>query len=473
MTTRLPLCLTVAPLVLLVLSSFDQSRPPTTPAFDAWATGVTLRVGLYHGGSAPEAERFALASLREEGQWAGSRTTLSDTLNLGSYLIVVYDSQSHLPLYSRGFSSSYSGSSEWSATTDYVRIPKPRRPFQLAVKRRHKDNVGFVDAWSQNIDPSSPSIDRSPLTSRATAIPIMENGDPSTKVDLAILGDGYSVSDRQKFEGDARRAIRYLFDAEPFKSRKAAFNARAVFVASEDSGVTSPLDSRWRRTAFGTSYNSRNVERRLDTMNDVAVREAAAIVPYDFLIVLTNSTRYGGSALYQRFSVVAADSALSPYLVVHEFGHHFAGLEDEYYTLAECNRVPRVEPWEPNVTTTRNRQLLKWKELISKDTDVPTRWPKDEYEKADRAFAEQYFALRKASAPEADVERFIETAIAANRAILARQSAELVGAFEGAADEACGLFRAQQDCTMFTLVPDRFCAVCRRAIGHMIDFYAQ
>src|SRR5207247_2029107 len=104
----------------------------------------TLRVGLYHGGSTLEGERFALASLREEGQWAGSRINLSDTLNLGSYLLVVYDSQSNFPLYSRGFSSSYRGSSEWSDATDYVRIPKPRRSFQLVIKRRNKDNVGFV-----------------------------------------------------------------------------------------------------------------------------------------------------------------------------------------------------------------------------------------------------------------------------------------------------------------------------------------
>lgn len=452
--------------------AWTASAAVAAPEFGEWSTGATLRIGLYHGSVAGEKERFALAALRQEGRWPGSRTHLIDTLNLGTHLVVISDVETNAPLFSRGFSSPLEAEATWSATTVFVRIPMPRRRVQLVVKSRDVGNIGFVDVWSGVLDPATAAIDRSPLTTRATVLPILDNGDPATKVDVAILGDGYAIADQQKFVADARRASEQLFAAEPFKSRSSAFNVSAVFVPSEDSGISSPLEDRWRRTAFGSSYNSLNIERRIDTVNDTAVHEAAATVPSDFIILLTNSRRYGGSARYQRFSVAAADSGFSPYLVVHEFAHHFAGLEDEYYTLAECNRGPKVEPWAPNVTTTTDREGLKWKSLLQPGVAIPSRWSKAEYEKADEEFASRYFAMRQQGIAEADVERFIVGAVSRNREILAKGATSGVGLFEGAASEACGLFRPEHDCTMFTLVPDRFCSVCRHAIERVIEFFA-
>jgi hypothetical protein len=137
------------------------------------------------------------------------------------------------------------------------------------------------------------------------------------------------------------------------------------------------------------------------------LREAAATVPYDFTMILTNSSRYGGLGEYQRYCIIPIDNAQWCYLVVHEFGHHLAGLADEYFTLADCDRSQKAEPWEPNVTAAQSREFLKWIDHVDLDTPIPTKWDKEAYSGFDAVFAHRYLRLREAKASEDRINTLI------------------------------------------------------------------
>jgi hypothetical protein len=172
-------------------------------------------------------------------------------------------------------------------------------------------------------------------------------------------------------------------------------------------------------------------------------------------------------------SSVAIDSKFARYLVLHEFSHQFAGLDDEYYTLAKCSKETKAEPWRPNVTANASREGLKWADLLAPSIDVPSGWNKKQYEDFDASFVNKYFAMRKAGTPDAEVDAYIAESAAREIAMLHAEALYgEVGLFEGASNEACGLYRPEADCMMFTINPDRFCKVCTRAILRAIATYS-
>ena len=299
--------------------------------FTSWFTDETMRVDLNHFGISTE-EHFSFASIRKEGIWAGSRNNLFDTLNLGDYFIVINDIKTNRQLFSSGFSSEFEGNENWNVFSDCVRFPFPRKPVQISIGKRNKNNIGFHEIWNDVIDPSSSNINCFPVTTNTSSKIIFESGDPSIKVDIVILGDGYNDSEKEAFFHDAERASDFLFSVSPYKESKSFFNVRSVFAASEQSGITSPLDKIWKNTAFGSSYNNDNIERRIGLNNNSRVHDVAATVPYDFIIILTNSKRYGGEGIYHTYSTVAINSAWAKYLVVHEFEHNFATMQLGYFT---------------------------------------------------------------------------------------------------------------------------------------------
>src|SRR5205823_3913321 len=144
---------------------------------------------------------------------------------------------------------------------------------------------------------------------------LLSSGPAEEKIDLSIIGDGYRLSERTKFIGDARRAMQYLFSTPPYSDHQRAFNVRAVFIPSGSSGVLDPFSGGYLHSALGMSYGFNGVERAIGTLDDSALREAAAVAPYEFLLVITNSTRYGGAADLQRLSTAAIDSKFARYLV--------------------------------------------------------------------------------------------------------------------------------------------------------------
>jgi hypothetical protein len=446
--------------------------------FDAWSDGATLRLDYDHVGMAQE-ERFALDGLRREGPWPGSRVNLVDPLDLGPYRFEVRDRGTQVVLYAQGFASIYG---EWETTDEArsvrrsfhesVRFPFPLRPVQVCLLKRSPDNA-FHEVASFLVDPAAQDIHREALATRGKVWTILENGPSESKIDLLILGDGYTAEQSPAFHEDARRLVEVLFSTPPFRERRKDFNVRAIDTPAADSGVSRPSDGVYRRTALGASYDIFGSERYVLTCDNATLRETAAQAPYEFVEILVNGEKYGGGGIYDLMATCATKSGSTPYVFVHEFGHHFAALADEYYTsdVAYDTSTPIVEPWEPNITALLDPSTLKWKDLVAATTPVPTPWGKDEYEKFSAGIQTRRRALRASHAPEARMDSLFQEELAWGKPFLAgQQHGGKVGAFEGAGYRARGLYRSSTDCIMFTRNRERFCPVCSRAIERVIDW---
>ncbi len=468
-------------IVCLTLSLITLALPASAE-FSDWFTGQTLRVDYVHTGISTE-EHFALERLRIEGEWPGSREQLLDETNRGKYLVELVDRARNRMLYSRGFASIYgewetTGEARrgfWRAIPEAVRIPEPKGPAQLRLRKRQSDQT-FREVWTLPIDPGSRFVDRA-AAAPSDVIDIHIGGTPATKVDLVILGDGYLASQRSKFEADAKRAADALFAEQPFKRRRADFNVRAVFTAADQEGVSRPRSGIFRESPLAARYNSFDSERYVLTLDDRRWRDAAAAVPYEFTLILVNERKYGGGGIFGLYSTAAADSGFADYLVVHEFGHHFAGLGDEYYTSPvayEEFTAARTEPWEPNITALLDPDRLKWATFMQGQTPLPTPWEKESYEVASRASQAKRAELRASGAAEEVLEElFRNEQKKFTQSLGAERFAGRVGAFEGAHYEAQGFYRPSVDCVMFTRNEVGFCPVCSAAVEEIIDLYAR
>jgi hypothetical protein len=469
--------------LLLLVSRLVSATMAPASGFDSRFTGRTLRFDYFHGGTAKE-EHVSLDKLRLEGDWPGSRVHLLDDSNLGKYLFEVIDPATNRSEWTRGFSSIYgewettgeASAGTWRTFHESVRFPEPRGRVQLVLKKRGGDGA-FREIFSAVIDPASRFVDRSPVIATGKVWPVIESGPPAVKVDLLVLGDGYTSRERDKFHADVRRLTAALFATEPYKSHRSDFNVRAIDLPSPASGVTDPRTATWRRSPLGLAYNAFDSERYMLTFADEAVREAAAQAPYDALILISNSRKYGGGGIFNLWNTAAADSAESAYLLVHEFGHSFAGLGDEYYTsqVSYQNFNPAgTEPWEPNVTALLDPHHPKWGDLVAAGTPVPTPWNQEAYDKTVLAFEKTRRELREKNAPEEQMEALFEEIRRTTTPMLrAEPYFGKVGAFQGAAYEAKGLYRPEVDCIMFSRNPKSFCAVCARAIERVIRMYAE
>ena len=441
------------------------------------AVPSTLRVDYVHTGG-PAGERFALDGVAREGPWPGRPDRALDDTNLGKYFFEVRDPRTNRVLYSRGFASIYG---EWEVTAEArevdrgfhesVRFPEPEGPVQVVIRKRDRANL-FREVWSVRVDPAELSVDRTSST-EAKAWAVVENGPPAEKVDLLLLGDGYTAAEMGKWHADAKRLAEMLFAVSPFKERRADFNVWAVDTPAAESGAARPSDGVHRRSPLRATYDAFGSERYVLTFDNKRMREAAAGAPYDFVEIVVNDRKYGGGGIHNLYATVSADNAFTPYVFVHEFGHHFAGLADEYYTspVAYEASAARPEPWELNVTA--DPKAARWADLVTPGTPLPTPWAKDEFEAAQRDFQARRRKIRADKRPEAEMEAlFREEREHATRLLASGPHARAVGAFEGAMYEAKGYYRPQADCIMFTRDDVGFCAVCRRAIERVIDLYA-
>jgi hypothetical protein len=437
----------------------------------------TLRLDYYHTGGSG-GERFSLDALVLEGLWPGNPASAIDDLNLGKYQFQILDRRTNTVLYSRGFASIYG---EWETTAEAremnrtfhesLRFPEPGGPFQVVLKKRDRRNA-FVEVWSLVVDGDS-TIDRTGTTGSPTPWAVMKNGDPRDKVDLLLMGDGYTAAEMDKWHRDARRVLEMLFAVSPFRERRNDFNVWAVDTPAVQSGIARPSDGVYRRSPLRAGYDAFGSERYMLTFDNKRIRESAAGAPYEFIEIVANDRKYGGGGIYNLYATVAADNAWTPYIGVHEFGHHFAGLADEYYTsdVAYQASDERLEPWEPNVTA--DPLAGRWKDLIAQSTPLPTPWPKAEFEALQQETQQRRREIRANKRAEAEMEAlFRDEQTRTTRLLASGDHAAAVGAFEGAMYEAKGYYRPQSDCIMFTRDEVGFCAVCRRAIQNTIDFHA-
>jgi hypothetical protein len=303
---------------------------------------------------------------------------------------------------------------------------------------------------------------------------IERNGDPSAKVDVLLLGDGYTAQEcRTKFKPDAQRMAASLFAVEPYKSRRKDFNVWGLCPPSPQSGISRPSTGSHIATPVGATYDVFGSERYVLTMDNKAFRTIASNAPYEFVTILANMKTYGGGGLYNIYSTVAVDNDWAHYLFVHEFGHHFAALADEYYTSPVAYQPPEkiVEPWEPNVTALLDRNNLKWKPLATPGVPLPTPWPKAEFEEFSRGIQARRAKLRADRRPESEMSALFREEMAFDSTLFARAPhARSIGAFQGANYDANAFYRPAIDCIMFTRDNVPFCPVCSETIRQVIHF---
>jgi hypothetical protein len=443
----------------------------------------TIRVDYYHTGN-DKSESFSLDQVvLEPLPWPGNVAKNVDTTNLGKYFFEVADAETGTVLYSRGFASIYG---EWETTgeaksmnrtfSESLRFPAVEKKARVTIRKRDQRNA-FKDVWSFALDPSDKFIVRGvPAANARALIKLHEVGDPAQKLDVLVLGDGYTAAERGKFERDARRLLKVFFSTTPFKEREQDINVWGLVPPATQSGISRPSGKIHRRSPLGTTYDTFDSERYVLTTENKALREIASNAPYELIEILTNTSTYGGGGIFNLYATVAADSAWAPYVFVHEFGHHMAGLADEYYTsdVAYLPATDRVEPWEPNATALLDPATLKWKDFVKSGTALPTPWPKDTYESDTKQRQERRRAIRAENRPEAEMNALFREEMVRDTALLnGPPHGGVVGAFEGANYEAKGFYRPQSDCIMFTRDEVPFCAVCRRAIEMILDLYAR
>jgi hypothetical protein len=443
----------------------------------------TMRVDYYHTGNATQ-EHFSLDRVVIEPlPWPGNPAKPIDTTLSGKYFFTVTELRSGRPIYSRGFSSIFG---EWETTaealamnrtfSESLRFPAPSEPVRILLEKRDARNR-FQPIWNVTIDPADKFIVKmKPSPEVGRLLKLHEAGGSAEKLDLLILGDGYTAAERGKFERDARRLMGVLLRTSPFKERARDINVWGLSPPAAESGISRPADGVYRRSPLGATYDAFGTARYILTFENRAFRDIASNAPYEVVEILANSREYGGGGIFGQYGTVAAGSAWSSYVFVHEFGHHLAGLADEYYTsdVAYLPSAEKVEPWEPNATALLDPSALKWKELASPATPIPTPWLKDEYERLSNAIEERRRTLRSSGRADSEIDALLRDEQARTTSLLASGPyAGKVGAYEGANYEAKGYYRPEQDCIMFSRNPVPFCLVCRRAIEAILDLYSR
>lgn len=421
--------------VMFLILSCGNFLAPAQSAFDQYFEDRTLRLDYFHSGDA-ENESYSIDELIAEPYWGGSKTNLLDTFNYGAYQFRVYDLASDSLLYSRGYSSLFG---EWQ-TTDEAK--KTRRTFFETVVFPYPKKDVWVDFYSRNeegtfekqfeyiVDIDSYFI----KPERNLQYPVYEayiSGEPATSVDIVILPEGYTEEEMELFKEDCDRFTTYLFSFAPYDQNKDKFNIYGILAASTDSGIDKPADSIWKKTILNSSFSTFDSERYCMTTDNKSVRDLAANAPYDQIYVLANDPKYGGGGIFNHYCLSVNSTAAAEKIIIHELGHGFAGLGDEYYNteVAYSEFYPTdIEPWEPNLTTLVDFSS-KWKNMLNDSIPVPTP-PQPRY-------------MNK------------------------------LGVFEGGGYVATGVYRPKFDCLMNTFQGDVFCPVCQNAIQKMIDFYSE
>lgn len=439
----------------------------------------TMRVDYFHSGNHDE-EMFSLDQVVIEPlPFSGNMAQPHDKTSRGKYLFEIVDPESGDVAWSRSFSSIYG---EWETTGESrrisrsfhesVRFPAQESVFELVMKKRGPGNE-FVEVWRIALDPADVLVHRESAMYAEHVVAIHESGDPATKVDLLLMGDGYMAEERDKFIAKANELTDVLFATSPFRERKDDFNVWAVIPPAAQSGISRPSTNTFRDSPIGATYDAFRSERYILTFDNKSMRRIASSAPYDFIEILTNTETYGGGGIYGLFSTAAANSDWAGYLFVHEFGHHFAGLADEYYTSSVQYEAPEEisEPYEPNVTALLDPDNLKWKHHVLPNTPLPTSWPKATFEKHSIAYQEVRRKMRADNVPEAEMNQlFVDNQVYVENLFDNSGQKGVVGAFEGGNYQAEGFYRPEQNCIMFTRT-EAFCVVCAEAIEKVIDEY--
>jgi len=368
---------------LLAVPMAARAQEAEQPAFADWFTDEALRVDLVHSGTRG-AESFAIEELVAEPIWPGTRVHLVDPTGFGEYRFRVLDQATGREIFSQGFCSLFgewlttdaAGRGERRAMPEPVRMPYPKRPIHLVLETRD-DKGGFKEIQKLAVDPNAYDVRRG----RRAVFPVEAlhrgDADPATNIDIVIVPDGYSSAEGDKMLADARRFADVILAESPFAAHRDEIAIRLVAAVSRESGADEPSKGVFRDTAANTAFDTFDAERYLTTYDMKTLREVASLAPYDTIVVMVNACRYGGGGIFGAFSIFSADSEYADYVLVHEFGHGFGALGDEYFNSPtgideEEMYAKGVEPWEPNLTAQADRDKVTWRALIAPETPVPT-----------------------------------------------------------------------------------------------------
>lgn len=404
-------------------------------SFDEWFFNRTLRIDYYHTGNS-KTELYSIDKVISEPFWGGTHTMLTDTMNYGEYYFKAFDVQTNKLIYSHGYCALFD---EWQFTdeakhttrtfTETAVMPFPKKDVRIEFYSRNFMGV-YEKKFEYTVDVKSHFIS----SEQQQVFPVYDallSGDPAVKIDIVILPEGYTAAEMDRFKADCDKFASELFKFEPYTQNRDKFNIHAVLAPSTESGTDIPGENTWKNTILNSSFFTFDSERYLMTTDNRSVRNLAANAPYDQIYILVNSSKYGGGAIYNYYSTSVNSNKSSAKIFVHEFGHGFAALADEYDdgSTSFNDMYPlNLEPWEPNITSLAKFDT-KWKGMLSPKTPIPTP---------------------------------VENATPMQ-----------VGVYEGAGYVAKGLYRPTPDCLMRTFKGDKFCPVCSAAIQRMIDFYTK
>ena len=396
----------------------------------------TLRVDYIFNGNA-SGQAICLDGLSALPTWAGRKQHLAELPLQGNGQIVMRNAASGKTIYTTSFSSLFQ---EWLETDEARNVtkgfentfllPYPLQPVEIEItlldpRRNVRASMKHI------VHPNDVLIEQKGNSHITPHKYLLHNDSPEKCIDVAILAEGYTLQEIQTFYEDADIACKSIFDHEPFKSMKKRFNVVAVASPSTDSGVSVPRLNEWKHTAFGSHFSTFYSDRYLTTSRVKAIHDALAGIPYEHIIILANTEEYGGGGIYNSYTLTTAHHPMFRPVVVHEFGHSFGGLADEYFydndVMTDTYPLD-IEPWEQNISTQVDF-AAKWKDMLSENTPVPT---------------------------PAEVSENYPT-----------------GVYEGGGYSAKGIFRPAENCRMRTNEYPAFCPVCQRALRRIIEFYTE
>ena len=419
--------------ICCIILCFYTSIGSYAQNFADYFQNKTLRVDYIFTRDATQ-QSIYLDELSQLPTWAGRQHHLSELPLEGNGQIIVKDLASKQCIYKTSFSSLFQ---EWLSTDEAKEtakgfentflLPYPKQPVEIEVTL-YSPRKKTMATYKHIVRPDDILIHKRGVSHVTPHRYMLQSGNEKDCIDVAILAEGYTEKEMDIFYQDAQRTCESLFSYEPFRSMKGKFNIVAVASPSTDSGVSVPRENLWKETVhshFDTFYS----DRYLTTSRVKSIHNALAGIPYEHIIILANTDVYGGGGIYNSYTLTTAHHPMFKPVVVHEFGHSFGGLADEYFYEDDVmtDTYPLdVEPWEQNISTQVNF-ASKWKDMLPSDTPIPT--------------------------PIAERKKYP------------------VGVYEGGGYSAKGIYRPAYDCRMKTNGYPEFCPVCQRAIRRMIEFY--
>lgn len=422
--------------------------------FDTYFEDNTLRLDYILSGDT-SSQSIQLERLVKQPRWAGRKARLAETFLKGDGQLYVRDHATGTLLYTHTFSTLFR---EWLLyaeaqhtrrafeNTFLVPFPKQKVDITLNLTDSHQKVIASI---THTVDPADILIrhlgfsENARMPYRYTHL----SGNITDCVDIALVAEGYTAAEMDKFYKDAERATEALLGHEPFTQLKNKFNIVAVATPSEVSGPSIPHEGVWHNTAVNTHYDTFYMQRYLTTSEVHHLYDLTAGIPLEQVIILVNTSIYGGGGIYNQWMTCAADHATFKQVLVHEFGHSYAGLADEYdYGESTDTFYPAdVEPWEPNITTLKDFSL-KWADMLPAGIKIPT--PP---------------VVIKGYEPKKPCSEKVMKKV--------QQCTSMIGVYEGAGYQTTGAYRPAPLCRMKVNEVENFCPVCTRAIHRITDFY--